>query len=190
MRISTSLRLAALCLLAGSLSASPSPLAAGSPVPEPKKPAIHEEFKGYGTTELAARKSALERACAWLKDDRGLGWAPNPEYLIDHKMVRFGEAADMKSDDPMLKDMKVVTMQLEISTEQARDIHKQAQQQRMKERQRQSLLVLIGIVGLLGVVGAYLRLEDATKGYYTRLLRIAAISALVLIIVAGLCVVG
>jgi hypothetical protein len=189
MRISTSLRLAALCLLAGSLSASPSPLGAQPAPGGPKKPLIHEEFTGYGTTEFLAKKSALESACAWLEKQSGLGWAPDTDYLVNHKMVHFGEAKDKHFDDPMLKDMKVVTMQLEISAEQSRDIHKQAQQQRMKERQKLSLLVLLGVVGLVGVVGGYLRLDEATKGYLTRRLRIAAI-AILLVIVAGLCVIA
>lgn len=184
MRISTSLRLAALCLIAGSFSAAP--LTARPPVSEPKKPLIHEEFTGYGTTEFLAQKDALKYTCEWLERQSGLGWAPNSEYLTTHKMVQFGAAENIKSDDPMLDNMKKVKLQLEISTDQARDIQKQAQQQRMKERQKHSLLALIGVVGLLSVVGGYLRLEEATKGYYTRLLRIAAISALVVIVAAGL----
>jgi hypothetical protein len=85
--------------------------------------------------------------------------------------------------------MKVVKMKLTITTEQARAIQKQAQQQRMKSRQWLSLLGLGGLVCLLGVVGGYLRLEEATKGYYTRRLRIAAISLFILIAL-GLCVIG
>lgn len=188
MRISTSLRLATLCLIAASLSASP--LTARPSSAEPKKPLIHEEFTGYGTTELLAEKDALKYASEWLQRQSGLGWAPSSEYLTTHKMVQFGAAETIKSDDPMLDNMKKVKLQLEISADQARDIQKQARQHRMKERQKQSLFVLIGVVGLLSVVGGYLRLEEATKGYYTRLLRIAAISALVVIVAAGVCVVG
>jgi hypothetical protein len=49
--------------------------------------------------------------------------------------------------------------------------------------------VLGGVVCLLIVVGAYLRLEEATKGYYTRLLRLTAIGILIGV-GAALCVVG
>jgi len=188
MRISTWLHLAALCLIAGSLSASQTPLAARPPVAEPNKPLISEEFTGYGTTELAAQKDALKFACTWLKQDSGLDWSPDPDYLVAHKMVRFDEPEDKEFKD-LKVTMKVVQMLLEINADQKRDIQKLAQQQRMKERQKYSLLGLIGAAALIGVVGGYLRLEEATKGYYTRLLRIAAISVLVAI-VAGLCVVG
>ena len=39
--------------------------------------------------------------------------------------------------------------------------------------------MLGGVVCLLLVVGGYLRLEEATKGYYTRLLRLTAIAVLI-----------
>jgi hypothetical protein len=184
MRISTWLRLAALCLLAGSLSAFPSPLAARPPAPEPKKPLYHEEFIGYGTTELAAQRDALSQACSWVEQNVALGWTPHPEYLVTQKIVQFCDPEEKKFEPPM-NDMKVVKMQLDITDSQYRDIQKQAQQVRMKERQYTSLLVLIGVVGLLGVIGGYLRLDEATKGYCTRLLRIAAIGVVV-VIVAGL----
>jgi hypothetical protein len=186
MRVSTWLRLAALCLIAGSLSASP--LAARSPAPDPKKPLYHEEFTGYGATEIAARDDALRLACAWMEQNLGLGWCPKSDYLVDQKMVQFRDP-EVKQFDPPLNDMKVVKMQLDVTDSQYRDIQKQAQHQRMQERQKTSLLVLIGLVSLLGVVGGYLRLEEATKGYFTFLLRIAAIGVLV-VIVASLCVVG
>jgi hypothetical protein len=186
MRVSTSLRLVALCLIAGSLAVSP--LAARSPAPEPKKPLYHEEFIGYGTTELAAQRDALSQACSWVEQNVALGWTPKSEYLVDQKIVHFLDPQDKKFEPPM-NDMKVVKMQLDITDSQYRDIQKQAQHQRMQERQKTSLLVLIGLVSLLGVVGGYLRLEEATKGYCTFLLRMAAIGVLV-VIVAGLCVVG
>ena len=187
MRISTWLRLLALCLAVGSLPASL--FAARPPASEPKKAVFHKEFEGCGSNELAARKDALELACAWLKENSGLDWSPDPQYLQDHNMAQFGEPEDKQFE--IAKDLtedgklKVVKMQLEITDAQARDMQKQAQQYRMKDRQKYSLLALVGAMGLLGVVGGYLRLEEATKGYYTRLLRIVAIVVLV-VIFAGL----
>jgi hypothetical protein len=188
MRISTWLCLTALCLIAGSLSASVSPVSARHPVAEPKKPLLHEEFTGYGQSEITARHDALQHAAEWLEKKSGLGWTPDPQYLQDHGLVRFGEAEDKIFEEPMGK-MKVVKLELDISTHQAREIQSEAQHERMKERQKLSLLVVLGVAGLLGVVGGYLRLEEATKGYYTRLLRIAAIGIL-LVVVASLCVVA
>jgi uncharacterized membrane protein YsdA (DUF1294 family) len=190
-------RLVALGFLTGILTAFPSLLAARPherhrPNAEPK---IHHEFTGCGRTELLARKDALDAACIWLKQGEynGLDWSPDPDYLLEHKMVRFCEPEDKEFE--VVKDftkdgkLKVVKMQLDITADQDRDIQKKAQQQRIKERQKWAFLVLIGAMGVLGVVGGYLRLEEATKGYYTYLLRIAAISVLA-VIVASLCIVG
>lgn len=187
MRISTWFHLAALCLIAGSLSLSVSPLSArkNPPVPEPKKPLIHEEFTGIGKTETAARNDALALACRWLEEHSGLAWTPDAQYLLEHALVRFDDVEDKEFEEPV-GDMKVVEMELDITAKQAREIQKQAQHERMKERQKWSLLIVLGVVCLLGVVGGYLRLEEATKGYYTRWLRLAVVGAL-LVLVAGLC---
>lgn len=184
MRISTPLQLAALCLIAAGLSACVAPLSARSPDCESKKLLIHEEFTGYGKTVKEAENDALHVCCTWIEEHAGLGWNPDPPFLRVHNMVRFSEAEDKEFEQPM-GAMKVVKMQLDITAEQARTIQKQAQHQRMRDRQKVSLFVVLGLVCLLGVVGGYLRLEEATKGYYTRLLRIAAIGV-VLLIVAGL----
>lgn len=189
MRISTWIYLAALYLIAGSLSVVVSPIAARSLVAEPKKPLIQKEFTGIGKTETAARKDALDLASRWLEEQSGLAWAPDAPYLLEHALVRFSEAEDKEFEQPM-GTMKVVTMQLDITDKQAHEIQKQAQNERMKERQKMSLFVVLGVVCLLGVVGGYLRLEEATKGYYTRWLRLAAVGVLLLVLVAGLCVIG
>jgi hypothetical protein len=185
MRISAWLRLVALISIAAGFQASAS---ARPPIAEVKKPLINEEFTGYGKTVTSARNDALAHASVWLEEKSGLCWTPNAAYLLEHNLVRFSEPEDKEFEQPM-GAMKVVKMQLEIGAPQASEIQKQAQQQRMKSRQGTSLLVLIGVVCLLGVVGGYLRLEEATKGYYTRLLRVAAIGVL-LVILAGLYVVG
>jgi hypothetical protein len=199
MRIPTWLRLAGVCLIAASISASGSLVFAdlrppqGHPVqpprpPEVKKPLIKEQFTGYGVTPTLAQNDALREACKWLEENGGLGWSPDPQYLRDHNMIRFvGEPEDKEID--AAGKVKVVKAELEITTQQAREIQKQAQQERMKARQGISLLVVIGVVCFLAVVGGYLRLEEATKGYYTRLLRVAAVVVL-LVILAGLCVIA
>ncbi len=191
MRTAGWLRLIAVCLIAGSVPASSSPAAAAS---GPKKVLIKEEFIGYGLTPKDAESNALEHACDWLAEhSANLGWTPTPEFLRDKGMVQFGEPTEepfqVAKDFADGGKMKVVKMQLEITAAQARDIQKQARQQRMEGRQKLSLYVLVGLVSLLVVVGGYLRLEEATKGYYTRLLRLAAIGILIAIAL-GLCVIA
>jgi len=186
MRTSACLRLFVLGLLVGGVPASSVGLAGPNPT-EPKKFIINKDFEGYGETVTQAQTDALARGCQWLEEDSGLGWSPDTVYLRQHNMVRFGEPTDKQFEHA--GTMKVVKMQLEITADQARDMQNQARQQRMKSRQGLSLLVLIGLAGLIGVVGGYLWLEEATKGYYTRLLRLTAIGVLV-VIALGLCVVG
>jgi hypothetical protein len=187
MRIPGWLHLLTLCLLAGGFQASCSLAQAGPKPAEPKKFVINEEFTGYGQTIKEAEPDAVARACQWLEEHSGLGWSPDTDYLYKNKLVRFDEATDEKLE--LSGTMKVIKMHLEITADQARDMQKQAQQQRMKSRQGLSLLGLIGLVSLIGIVGGYLWLEEATKGYYTRLLRLAAIGLLI-VIGLGLCIAG
>ena len=191
MRVAGWLRLAALCLIAVNVPASGS-LAAAQPssTENPLKPSLQEEFTGYGKTVKEAENDAIAQSCQWMEKHPDLGCSPGAQYLRVHNMIRpEGEPSDKVFESA--GSMKVVKMKLTVSSEQAREIRKQAQvqaqQQRMKSHQWLSLLALIGVVCLLGVVGGYLRLEEATKGYYTRLLRVAAIGAFILIVL-GLCV--
>jgi hypothetical protein len=188
MRFAGSLCLIVLGLIVVSFQASGQPAPVRSGKTEAAKPLIQEEFTGYGKTVKEAETDAITNSCQWLEEHGGLGWSPDAQYLRAHNMIRSeGEPTDEIFEHA--GPMKVVKMKLTITTEQARAIQKQAQQQRMKSRQWLSLLGLGGLVCLLGVVGGYLRLEEATKGYYTRRLRIAAISLFILIAL-GLCVIG
>ncbi|HEY7425526.1 MAG TPA: hypothetical protein VH682_14945 [Gemmataceae bacterium] len=175
-----------LCLFVGSVYASLS--LAARPAPRgPKAPLIKEEFQGYGQQQKEAEADALKQACDWLSTHENLGWTPPPEFLRDKGMVRFGESSEKVFEKA--GPMKVVSMELEISADQARAIQKQARHERMTSRHLLLARVLGGVVCLLLVVGGYLRLEEATKGYYTRLLRVAAITFLILVGL-GLCVIA
>ena len=184
-----------LCLIAGGVQA-PRSLAshAHRGAPGPKRVVLKQEFQGYGLSLKEAETNALERACEWLADKTGLGWTPTPEFLREKGMVQFvGEPNEKEFEvaKDFVKDgkMQVVTMQLEVTDVQAREIQKQARQEHMTSRHLLLARVLGGIVCLLIVVGGYLRLEEATKGYYTRLLRLAAITFLIIAGV-GLCVIA
>ena len=175
-----------LCLFVGSVYASLS--LAARPAPHgPKAPLIKEEFQGYGQTPKEAEVDGLKQACDWLSIHANLGWTPMPDFLRDKGMVRFDEPTEKEFEKA--GQMKVVTLHLEITADQARAIQKQARQERMTSRHLLLARVLGGVVCLLLVVGGYLRLEEATKGYYTRRLRWIAVAILV-IIGLGLCVIA
>lgn len=189
MRLAGWLRLIAVCVLVGSVQGSCSPASARPTPSGPKTPLIKEAFTGYGLTQKDAEAHALERACGWLAEhSANLGWTPTPEFLREKGMVKFEEPTE--EEFKVAKDfaeggkMKVVKMQLEVTADQARDIQTQARQERMTSRHRLVACVLGGLICLLFVVGGYLRLEEATKGYYTRPLRLAAIGILILVILA------
>jgi hypothetical protein len=142
-------------------------------------------FLGYGRTESDARQHALEQAREWLAEKGGLDWTPAADYLLQKGLVRFlapteeewKQAQDLKITGPM----KVVKMELAVTAAQAEDVQQVARVQRMKQRQGVLARLLAGLVALLLVAGGYLRLEEATRGYYTTLLRTAALVVLALV---------
>jgi hypothetical protein len=89
-------------------------------------------------------------------------------------------------------EMYRVHVRIEVRPEDRQEMVRQEQEFQGQVRQlraldRQTLLakILGGFVALLAVVSVYLRIEDATKGYYTTLLRLAA-GAFVALVAAGL----
>ncbi len=106
-----------------------------------------------------------------------------------------GLSLQRKSDDAT-KTIYRVLLRVEVSPKELEKIKdKEIEHQRAlrleRARERQQILVrlLAGIVAVLIAVASYLRLEDATKGYYTTLLRVVAV-AFVALVVAGLALIG
>jgi hypothetical protein len=56
-----------------------------------------------------------------------------------------------------------------------RQMYGHDRQVRSKERMSLLVRVLIGLVAALAALAGYMRLDEATKGYYTRWLRLAAL---------------
>jgi hypothetical protein len=81
--------------------------------------------------------------------------------------------------------MQVVHAKLLITRPQFDKMQDQARQDVRQHRQVMLFRVLAGLVALLLVLGGYLRLEEATRGYYTGLLRLTA-AVLLLFVAAGL----
>jgi hypothetical protein len=198
MRSAPWLCLSVVCLVAG-LGAAP--VQARSPRAEAAgRPVLRQEFVGYGTTARDAEQHALEQARDWLAEKGDLDWTPPPDYLRQKGMVRFSEPTeeDLKRTQnlPITRraaeeaGMKVIKMGLlTVTAGQKEEMQQVAREHRMKERQGLVARVLAGLVALLLVAGGYLRLEEATRGYYTTLLRGAALVVLALV-GALLCVVA
>jgi hypothetical protein len=140
---------------------------------------LRQEFVGYGTTEQDARTHALEQARDWLAEKGPFDWTPPVDYFLRRNMVRFSEPTDQELK--LAGPMKMVKMDLTVNVGQAEEIQLVAREYRMKDRQGVLARVLAGLVALLLVAGGYLRLEEATRGYYTTLLRSAAAFILALV---------
>jgi hypothetical protein len=87
-----------------------------------------------------------------------------------------------------LGEMRRAAVRVEIDARNKAEFEQQEQQYQVKQREdrathRQGILVrlLAGLVAVLAAVALYFRLEDATKGYYTTLLRLAAVAFIALV---------
>ena len=157
----------------------------GRPGVAPPRPIIVKEFDGYHDTDEGAEKAALQAVQEWVTKDLRIGWTPPVEYLRAKGMVRVGEPTTAENLKDLSRTVKRVHVTLLITRPQLEEMQDRARQEVRQHRQAVSFRVLAGLVVLLLVLGGYLRLEEATRGYYTGLLRITAAS-LVLLVAAGL----
>jgi hypothetical protein len=187
--------------ISGRLLARPRPPVPPAPVAPPavRMPAgkvlYQKDFLGYGGTLESAREHALEQAHEWMVENVHLGWVPPVEELAGgpenngRGLVTFEEQVKNDLDLPISGKTKVVKAHLSINQAQAWEIQQKGRQERMQERCGLLSRILAGVVALLLIGGGYLRLEEATKGYYTTALRLVA-AGLLLVLLLGVCVVG
>lgn len=158
-----------------------------APPPPPRQVMYQHDFEGLGETVQDAQHHALEQARTWMASEVPLGWAPDADHaveLLQREMVTFDEPREVEL--PRSGLMKVVTAHLTITKRQAEEILQRVRQERSAERSKVLARVLAGLVGLLLVAGGYLRLEEATRGYYTMGLRAVALG--LLLAVLGVCI--
>jgi hypothetical protein len=131
-----------------------------------------------------AQEDALKRAStsvvAYLDKTYGrLNWNPTLDQLTEAGVVRL--EGEPKQKDELVEARARVTITAPYRQEverQAQETHRLARQQRSQHRHVLLARVLAGLVVLCVVVAGYLRLEDLTRGYYTSLLRLAALAVL------------
>jgi hypothetical protein len=138
-------------------------------------------------------------------------WSPDADYIKQHMLTDVKaddkELAGWEDVRPVranrgtalveskhfegLGDLRRAALRVEISPSVTNELPTleakyQADQREVRATARQGMLakVLAGVVALLVAVAGYLRLEDATKGYYTTLLRLAAVAFVVLVVAA------
>jgi hypothetical protein len=150
------------------------------------------EVSGYGTNPKEAEPMALQEAREKVLDylagqNPPFRWKPDLDY-VQTNLVKGKKEQDAKVDIP---GMKEVILTVEMTEKTYNDMVEQDKKFRLEERkeiskERQTLLgkLLAGLLAGLVAVAGYLRLDEATKGYYTTWLRVASV-ALVATIGAG-----
>ncbi len=71
------------------------------------------DFKGFGPTQKDAEADALKSACEELSKPTNLGWTPEPDFLREKNMVRFGQPTE--KDLEKSGHVYEVSMQLEVT---------------------------------------------------------------------------
>jgi hypothetical protein len=196
MRLCHFFALAAFCLLALGFRASlveraraqASPLAG---VTTPRVPYETWVVKRFGEDPDSAREKALSDACdevaAYLrKHEPALAdWYPAQESLLSKRVISpMGEPEPAGAGGPMVGIFEA-KVKVEIKPESVREFVSEARIIRMHDRQLLLARFLAAAVAVLLVITGYLRLEHATRGYYTTLLRLAAVG-IVAVVSAGL----
>ncbi len=128
-----------------------------------------------------------DRLLADLREDEVTGKDPksgSKEFLI-HDRFRGVEETRTVNDKGEDKENRRVWIKVAINAENWKLIQKEIRQWEDQKRltlmrNRMGFLVkfLAGIVALLGTICGYLRLDELSKGYYTKWLRLAAVGCL------------
>jgi hypothetical protein len=144
------------------------------------------EATGIGTTTDEAEADALKHACdqvsKFLAEQEGdTNWRPTPSFLRDFKAYRLlGKPEKIPFAIPGEGENFRVKLVVELTPDVLGRMQQMVREQRMGERQRIAARTMAGILAVLVVLFGYLKLEDATKGYYSALLRLAALAVLIM----------
>jgi len=153
-----------------------------------------ETVEGHGPTAVKARRVALEnaekRVEALLEQHfAGRNWEIGQHPLDDVTLRQTGVLKEVGTPAPspavVFNDQPtfVAKYRVELTEEYLDTVAKHVRHERVWERQRLLARILAGVVVLLLVTAGYLRLDDASGGYCTRMLRLGALA---IVAVAGL----
>jgi len=117
-------------------------------------------------------RNALEQ---YLLTQRPLVQTPDNEYIRNHLLI---EQPNLSSDPNDIKSDKkyAVTLKISLDADKFAEIFNHQREQTSRDRMMGLGRTLAIVVAFLAAVSGYLRLEEATKGYYTTWLRVGAIS--------------
>lgn len=141
-------------------------------------PALALAWRVTGDAEPSneeAWQSALEKARDVLTVELRLHVPLDPEF-IHEKMVRAFNTQQLQlggTDRPELGKATKIELELELKPEVRDELARTEREYRVQERMAWLARLLAAAVVLLGAVGAYVRFDEWTKGYYTGWLRLA-----------------
>jgi hypothetical protein len=127
-----------------------------------------------GIDEETAKQIALEDAQrdlgVWLRS-RNIKWRPAPGYV--EQLVRDKSVGKESTSDG---DAPTVKLLVEVRNDDYQDILNAERQAQRDNNQIFLARVLATIVAICAAISGYLRLDEATKGYYTNLLRLGSLA--------------
>jgi hypothetical protein len=157
----------------------------------PSPPVFETKADGYGVKEEDATDNAIKDACRqvemFLARQYGETFTPTEDELKSKQIV--GPAEFETANTPVANDAAKTTMlraivPVKLTAEQVKEFREEARKHRLGGRMKTAGVVLAGMIALLLVGGGYLRLEEATKGYYTTLLRVGAVTVLGILVLS------
>jgi hypothetical protein len=192
-------------LLAVVLLAAQQRVPGTAPPPQPPKAAAparvaekrDDVVDGYGPNPAKAQEVALghaqERVEKLLARRLGKGLQLpadqlDPDFLLSQGVAEpLGKPELTKNRN--VEGAWVARYKVELTRDYLGEVVRLANAQRVRQRHLLLARVLAGLVALALVTAGYLRLEDATRGYATKLLRLAA-AVLLALAVGVLLVIG
>jgi hypothetical protein len=167
-----------------------------APSTAPQGSVASTEVVKYCDTQQAARELAVDQARIWVGDflsrqDPPVDWRPDNEYVAKNLIKDSKEEVIQLGEEGKKEDFQQVTLTVEVSQKTLDDMRSHDREYHDLKRKeisgsRQVLLakILAGLVAGLIALAAYLRLDEATKGYYKTWLRLGSL-ALVATVGAG-----
>jgi len=145
------------------------------------------EVKGYGATVEKAQESALTHAvkritaCLQSQDPPLVSWPPNELYVKKHLLKGVGEQGDdfaIVDNGPKVKTWILHFQEPTKWIEMVQFNQAEVRRQSAAERQSTAAMGLAGVTALLLVGWGYLRVDEWTKGRFSRWLAIGAVALL------------
>jgi hypothetical protein len=146
------------------------------------------EVKGYGTTVELAKKSAMEHAvqrviaCLESQDPPLEAWHPDESYVRENLLKKgAGEPGDdfaIVDNGPKVKTWILTFNEPTKWHEIVQYNQAEVRRQSAADRQSTAALGLAGLTALLTVGWGYLRIDEWTRGRFSRWLAIGAVTLL------------